>query len=229
MIDWHSHLLPCVDDGSRSVDESLQMVTALKKQGATTIIATPHFLANAGSVDEFVNRRQQAYESLAAALPDSSPQILLGAEVKYYPGISRMDELHRLTIGQSNALLIEMPMSRWTEYTLKELAELAGNKGTRVILAHIDRYLSLQPRDLWSRLRESGLLMQVNADFFGGFKKAKALKMLAHGELQFIGSDCHNMTSRPPNIGKAYEVINKKFGNDFVNQMQQFGYSVLGQ
>jgi protein-tyrosine phosphatase len=61
VLDFHSHILPEVDDGSQSVDESILMINALAEQGIDRIVATPHFYANDESVSEFLVRRQKAY------------------------------------------------------------------------------------------------------------------------------------------------------------------------
>ena len=229
MIDWHSHVLPGVDDGSRNVEESLTMLDALWAQGVDLVMATPHFYANLTTVDDFLAKRNAAYESLAPHLGEERPQVMCGAEVRYYSGISQMQDLERLTLGDTNLLLLEMPMNRWTEYTIQELLTLASTRRLKIVMAHIERYLSYQGKGVFERLIENGFLMQVNASFFGGLgSRHKALKMLSSGKIHMIGSDCHNMTTRPPQIERAYELIEKKFGEHFVFQMTDFGYAVIG-
>ena len=229
MIDWHSHILPGMDDGSRNVAESISLVNMQASQGASTVIATPHFYANDETVESFLDRRGRAAEQLKAELPDSAPEILLGAEVKYYDGISRMADLKALRIENSKLLLLEMPMARWSEYAIRELVEMASKSSTRIVLAHIERYMSFQKRDAWQRLAESGILMQVNASFFTSLlTKRKALTLLCEGGIQFIGSDCHNLTTRAPHLDKALEVIGKKLGEDFLCEMDGYGRSLLG-
>ncbi len=228
MIDWHSHVLPGIDDGSRSIEESLELLRMLSEQGAETVVLTPHFLANTESVESFIERRELSFEKLRSSLSGNEPELVNGAEVKYYSGISRMPELKKLTIGESGLLLLEMPMSKWTEYTVRELIELSGSAGVTLVLAHIDRYMKLQNGDIWERLYEREILMQVNASFFTEFAtRRKALAMLGAGEINFIGSDCHGVTSRPPKIGKAFEIIAKKMGDNFVSQINEYGKSML--
>lgn len=228
MIDWHSHILPAMDDGSRNTEESLQMLKALREQGIERVIATPHFLANREPVADFLQRRAQAYERLCHASNETLPQVICGAEVLYYPGIGRMEDFDRLNIGNSNLLLLEMPMAKWTEYTIRELGELSGTSGLTIVLAHIERYLGLQNRDVLDRLCENGLLMQVNASFFNNFgTRHKAFKLLQMGNIHFIGSDCHNMETRPPRIGCAYELIAKKFGKEYLSQMHEYNCHML--
>ena len=228
MIDWHSHILPGIDDGSRDADESLRMLDALIGQQVDTVVATPHFYADEESVEAFLGRRAQAYEALGPGLAGRDVRILCGAEVKYYAGISRLRELECLAIQGTRLLLLEMSMAKWTEYTVRELTELASTRGLKIVMAHIERYLGYIDLNTIRLLCENGLYMQVNAGFFERFHgRNKACKMLDSGLIHFIGSDCHNMTSRPPRIAPAYELIGKRFGEDYVSQMVDFGYDAL--
>lgn len=228
MIDWHSHILPAMDDGCRNTEESLLLLEDLRSQGVDTVVATPHFYANDESVNCFLERREKSFESLKSQLPENAPKILLGAEVRYYPGISRMENLEKLHISGSNLLLLEMSVTKWTEYTIRELIELSGLGGITFILAHIERYLRLQHRSVWERLYESGILMQSNADFFVELmSRHKALSMLQNNLINFIGSDCHNTSTRQPHIKKAFDIIEKKFGKGFIEQINEYGKSML--
>ena len=228
MIDWHSHVLPGMDDGSANLAESIAMLERQAQQGVKTVIATPHFYANDESVADFILRRQKAYEVLKAQLPEGAPDILLGAEVRYYRGISRMENIEALRIQGTKLLLLEMPMRDWTESMLKDLMELAGSGSVRLVLAHIDRYWGLQKREVWARLHEAGILMQVNAGFFTGLTtKRKAISLLQEGLVQLVGSDGHNMTTRPPHLEKAFDVIGKKLGKEYLEQMTRYGYSLF--
>lgn len=228
MIDWHCHILPDIDDGSRSVNESLRLLKMQAEQGVKTAVATPHFYANDESAEEFLKRREASFLNLKSRLPAGAPEILLGAEVRYYPGISRMSGLKQLAIEGTRLLLLEMPMSKWTEYTVSELFELAASRNVTLILAHIERYYFLQSPDIWENLRNCNILMQANSGFFIGWRtRHKALNLLENGKIQLIGSDCHNINSRPPQIKKAFDIIQSRYGKSLINQMSEYGYSLL--
>lgn len=230
MIDWHSHILPNMDDGSKSIKESLCLLKMLAEQDVDIVVATPHFYANDESVEEFLKRREASCRALHGNLSESAPKILLGAEVRYYPGISRLSGLKQLRIENTNLLLLEMSMSKWSESIVSELTELASRSDLTVILAHVERYLPLQSADAIERLLESGILMQVNASGFTEFgSRRKTLNLLNSGIVHFIGSDTHNTVSRPPEIKKAFAIIQKKFGDSFINEMNEYGYSQLVQ
>ena len=228
MIDWHTHILPEMDDGSRNVLESISLIKMQVSQGIDTVVATPHFYANDETIDSFLDRRKKALQLLRSELSDTSPKILLGAEVRYYQGISRMADLNALRIGDSKLILLEMPMSSWTEYMVRELIEMSSRSGIKIVLAHVDRYLTFQKKDVLDRIFKSDILIQANASFFNAISsKRKALALLRKGNIHLVGSDCHNMASRPPQIGKTFEIIKKKFGKDYLQQMNEYGYSLL--
>ncbi len=228
MIDFHSHILPGVDDGSKNIQESLRLLSMMKRQGVQVVIATPHYYAGNETPESFVDRRQKAFEQLCTELPEGYPQILLGAEVEYYEGISKLQGLDLLTFGAGKLLLVEMPMRKWSELAVNELKTLSCIKGYTVILAHIERYMRFQNPDIWKRLREFGILMQVNASFFNGmFTKRKALSMLYKGHINVIGSDCHNVEHRPPAIGESFETIRLKAGDKFLSDFTEYNKSLL--
>jgi len=228
LIDWHSHILPGIDDGSRNTSESEELINALALQGVSTIIATPHFYANDETVEAFLERRNKAFEILKGELSEEAPEILLGAEVRYYRGISRLENLKALRIEGTKLLLLEMPMSSWSEYMIRELIELSSKSSIKIILAHVERYLHLQKQAVWERLFENGILMQVNASFFITLaSRRKAIALLNEGSIHIVGSDCHNMKSRPPMIDKAFEIIKRKLGGDYIKQINEYGYSLL--
>ena len=228
MIDWHSHILPAMDDGSKDPDESIAMLEALAAQGVDTVIATPHFNANDESVDAFLQRREASLALLGENARREDIRVLCGAEVKYYPGISRMEGLERLAVTGTNRLLLEMPFVGWSEHTVKELLELANTRGLRIVLAHVERYPALQNGRVYEELISNGIHMQVNASFFERWlTRGKAMRLLATGYIHYVGSDCHNMTTRPPSLSGAYALIQKKLGDEFVEQMNKFGYRAI--
>ena len=232
MIDFHSHILPEIDDGAQSVDESIAMLKMLKEQGVNTVALTSHYIATDESPEEFLNKRQEAFETLKAEIAqrkEQLPDLMLGAEVYYYPGILKMDNLSELTLSDTNVLLLEMPMAPWSEFNIRELIEFANFSDIQIVMAHIERYIKFQKKVTVERLLESGILMQSNASFFFSRKtKRKALKMFDKGQIHFIGSDCHNLEYRPPRISDAIDVIKDKFSTDEVDQFFKEQKEILG-
>lgn len=211
-----------MDDGSSSTAESVQMMRTLAQQGVQQVVATPHFYAFQDRLDTFLSRRESAEAAIRSVWEPGFPQMTLGAEVYYFNGISRTEELELLKLSGSELLLLEMPFSTWTEHMIAELLELQARRNVTVLLAHIERYLSLQKAAVWHRLLEQGVLMQCNASFFLNRRtKRKALRMLREGKIHFLGSDCHNMTTRPPRIGDAMEVIVAALGDAARQSLEQ--------
>lgn len=203
-IDIHTHILPGMDDGSKNVAESIAMLREETRQGLRAVALTPHFYAGQNSPQEFLIRRQKAWDRLRPELEEGMPRLLLGAEVQYFEGISRVADIGSLCIGDTGYLLLEMPFQKWTEREIHEAASLQTERGLRVILAHVDRYFAWESGAVWEQLAESGIGMQLNADaFFRLRKRMTAKRLLKKGMVQFLGSDCHNLTTRPPDLSRA--------------------------
>lgn len=217
-----------MDDGARDVDESVELLRELKAQGVNVVISTPHFYANDESLQSFLERRGASYESLSKSLSEDMPRVLLGAEVAFYSGISRMDGLLSLCVEGTQLLLIEMPFVRWTEYMISELIELALSGTVTVMLAHVERYLSIQEDGVFERLLEAGVIMQANASFFiRFFTRRNAIKRLSRGFIKVLGSDTHNSLSRPPRLKEAYFYIEKRLTDEFIRDMKEYGNYLL--
>lgn len=231
LIDFHSHILPGIDDGSTSVEESIAMLRLEAEQGVTKVVATPHFYPETDSPDRFLQRRNAAYTRLVEAMVDEAglPEIILGAEVTYFRGISNSEVLSDLQIGNTGHILIEMPYERWPDYAYRELEELVSKQSLTPIVAHVDRYLGrFSSHGIPEHLSRLPVLVQANADFFLHPATAgKALRMLKKGQIQLLGSDCHNLTDRVPNLGDAVARIQKKLGNPALEYIHANEKSVL--
>lgn len=228
MIDLHSHILPQMDDGSRSVDESLQMLAALAAQGVTEVAATPHFYASENSPERFLARRRHAWQQLAPRLTASLPAVHLGAEVLYFEGIAGYEQLTQLCLTGTDTLLLEMPFRPWSRRMHDELRELAARRDVTVLLAHMERYLPYVEEEDWQRIAGSGVLLQSNAGFFCGFStRRKALRLLREGWIQVLGTDCHNMTSRAPHMDEAVRRIARALGEDAVQRLETQAAALL--
>lgn len=212
MIDFHSHILPAVDDGSRTLEESLAILRDSFQQGVDTVVSTSHFYANEEYPEEFLKRRNIAARELEEAMlfsADVYPEVILGAEVLFFPGISQAEEIEGLRIGDTRCILIEPPMAPWSEDMLDEIRQLGDHFDLIPIIAHVDRYMTiLQDNTLVSRVLQRDLAVQVNGTYFLNPKTQKAaLENLKAGKIHLIGSDCHNLDSRPQNLGAVRKLI----------------------
>lgn len=200
MIDFHTHILPGMDDGSRSVSESISMLRLEGRQGVRAVVATPHFYAEENTPESFLKKRESAWQELQPYLWPELPSVILGAEVQYFEGICAVEAIGELKISGTDLLLLEMPFRKWSDRVLEDVLQLSSDPDTRVILAHFDRYLSQQPKGVWDWLVKNGILLQANVSIFGSWLTGRrAARMLEKGQLHALGSDCHNMKERRPN------------------------------
>lgn len=206
--DLHSHILPNMDDGSRSVEESLAMLRASAEQGVAGMAATPHYYPRE-TVEQFLERRQRSYETLEDALHGahgSVPELCLGAEVAYHSGLIYEERLESLCMGKSRYLLLEMPFCKWSPSVLRDVQALRGVRGIIPIIAHVERYWKMQDNRTLSSLLDMDVLIQMNAEtLLDSHSRRLAKKLLKGGVIQVMGSDCHNMERRPPNLGVALQ------------------------
>ncbi len=228
LIDLHTHLLPKMDDGSSGLVESLQMLERMKKQNVRIAAVTPHFYCSDDHPGHFLEKRARRLEELRSYLKADAPVIVAGCELLYYEGITMMDELPEFRYEGSNAILIEMPNGSWTDRMVEDIIAINRRPGFQVVLAHIERYCGDQRKGLLSYINDAGILCQSNASFFTGFRTAKkALKMLENGEIHLLGSDCHNLKSRAPDLGSAVLRIRKEFGDGAVRTLMSRAEQLL--
>lgn len=228
MIDFHTHILPGMDDGSRDTAESLEMLRRSQAQGVDTVVLTPHFYARRESIADFCIRRQTAYEALRQAQDgETLPALFLGAEVRYFEGMTRADDLQKLCIG--SYLLVEMPFEPWSRRTVQEVQNLPAARGITPILAHIERYMALPHwEEAVKELTAGGCLLQMNAEaFLGPLRGRRARGLLRQGWADLLGSDCHNTTSRPPNLGEIRRRLEGKTEDEIFQGIDCLGMQIL--
>ncbi|MBQ9413618.1 MAG: capsular polysaccharide biosynthesis protein [Clostridia bacterium] len=228
IIDFHSHVLPAMDDGSRSTEQSVEMLRAAAGQGVTLMAATPHFYAHREAPDAFLKRRERCLSSLLACDLSNTPALRVGAEVYFYRGMSRTEELRALVLEGTDLLLVEMPFEAWSSGMLDELRQLRSLQKVRVVLAHVERYFQRENDALINEAMEDGFLIQCNAEAFRPHFARRVWNMMAARQIDFIGSDCHNTTSRAPNVGVAAQRITKRLGEDAFSRLQIHGMHVMG-
>lgn len=226
MLDFHSHLIPGVDDGSKDLSMSMGMLDMWKEQGVSHICATPHFYADMNNPAHFIEKRNAAFSSLVDAInntpdPGSYPSIALGAEVYYFRGMSSCEDISRLCLQGTRFILVEMPFHPWSDYMIKEVSEL-HSMGLIPVAAHLERYIKIQSREKMNSFLDTGIMIQCNASFFLHPRtRRKAMRKLADGTIDFIGSDAHNLDTRAPNIGPAVAAITKKLGDSALDHVRK--------
>jgi len=228
LLDIHSHILPEIDDGSSSMKESLTLMSMQKEQGADAIIATPHFYAEYCDLYEYTQHAQETFDQLKKNASDEMPELFLGYEVKYFKGISENELTNRLTLGNTEYILVEMPYTRISDKMLDDIGAISLNLGLTPILAHVDRYISFPGFQNVIKLIDDGYAKaQINADsILYGSNKRKSLKLISDGYISYLGSDTHSVSERPPRINEFLQRLKKKLGPSYFENIENNSFEI---
>ncbi len=228
VIDFHSHILPKIDDGSKDIHMSMEMLKRSREQGITTIVATPHFYADSNTIGRFLEKRERSLEQIQGCGDFPAPKIVSGAEVCFFSGIGHADDIEKLCIGSTNLLLLEMPFRAWSERDLYEIERLL-NGGITPVIAHLERFYQFQKdKKIIPALLDFPVLIQINAECLLHWRQCRqAVKLFKGGQAHLLGSDCHNLVNRPQNLLAGREVLEKKLGQQCLSQIDELGASLL--
>ena len=241
IADTHTHILPHFDDGSQSSAESFSMLRELYLQGVDSVIMTPHFYATDEEPISFIERREAAVSRFLGRIGEllenaveregaNIPKIYLGAEVEFFNAMCICTMLDRMCICGTRYLLVEMPFDHWTSSMIEELCAIKNRFGIIPVIAHIERYFSFFNPSMLDDLISEGIMVQSNAESFLRLSsRRRALQMLESGRIHLIGSDCHNINKRAPNMGDAIEVIEKRLGVDAIERLCENSKEILAQ
>lgn len=221
VIDFHSHILPKIDDGSDSIETSLEMLKLSREQGVDTIVSTSHYYNFHEDVKSFVKRRDDAVYTLEKHIKEHDmdlPEIVTAAEVRLYPELRMEEDLDKLCIEGTKNILIEMPYSSWSGWMYNEIYGLI-TKGYRPIMAHLERFLGpVSEKEIFTKMLSMDVYVQCNADSFAERKMRNFIKkLIKQNKLTVIGSDCHNLGIRASHFDDACAYITKKYGDEYLN------------
>ncbi|MBR5923446.1 MAG: hypothetical protein IKZ59_06600 [Clostridia bacterium] len=209
MLDIHSHILPAVDDGARNAEETARLLSQMKNQGVTAVVATPHFYPLGSVLDDFLELRATAAKEIAELCRESGITLFLGAEVLYYGGIGNSEDVKRLAFGGKYMLLELLGLKKIDDKVTRDISALKYDLGITPIIAHVERYARYSGYKKLLPLFENGdALCQINASFFTSKHETRAVKKLVSRELvSFIGSDCHSSVNRPVTLDKGISAL----------------------
>ena len=193
VTDLHTHILPAFDDGAKSVQMAVKMLRQEREFGVERVALTPHYYPTREGLDAFIARREQAYTALReCCIEKAMPQLCLGAEVHYAPLLTKLD-LHKLTIGVSNYLLLELSDYGVAPY-LKQVVANMLSQGITPIIAHVERCeIFRNDPDQLADLIQMGALAQVTMRKLTERRNADFAKIcLKNGLAHIIASDFHN-------------------------------------
>jgi protein-tyrosine phosphatase len=234
MIDLHCHLLPNIDDGPKTWEESLEMASIAHQDGIKGAVMTPHWIQGtnwepkSSTVIEKVNE-------FNIRLLDA------GIDFKVYPGMeigitANLAEFvssgRILTLAEGECLLLEIPFYS-LPYGLEEIINSLRKIGKKAILAHPERGKEFQENP--ARIldfKELGALVQITAGSFRGDfgDKAKkcALEFAKMGVLDIVSSDAHSTRRRRPIVSSGLKVLEAEIGSDKIDEIIENSYNVIG-
>lgn len=224
IIDIHSHILPGIDDGSQSMEQTLKMLRIAEEEGITDMIATPHHkYGRHNASPATVNRLRDEVQKLALE-EGLHIRIHTGNELFYYTDIEDVIREERICyMGNSDCILVEFnPMENYT-YIHNALYQLQCN-GYQPVIAHIERYLCIaKDKKKANELHDMGIRIQVNADSIvgdNGFGIKGFTKYLLKNELiDYVGTDSHSHERRAPRMTKCVNLLYKKYNKEYVDRI----------
>lgn len=230
MIDFHVHLLPGMDDGSRNKRMSMAMLKESKRQGIEISVATPHFYFDSPA-EKVIKKRERAYKELLKHYEkkgEDMPDIRLGFEVYLSDKIYDEEDIDRLCISKTATLLVEMPYKKWTDRIFDRLKFLV-DKGYDIVIAHPERYIETADQKDYDKLFSFGVTGQVNAaSFVSPITRDFAYKLIREGKIGLMGSDAHNTGRRANFTAIANEFISRNVGEQYIDMFNDNAERLLG-
>lgn len=221
MIDLHSHILPGLDDGARSLEEAIRMVQVAAEAGTTDLVATPHCNLDYTFDAALVESR---LADLAAAC-GNVVRLHYGCDFHfYYENIQKLFlDPQRYTIGHRSYLLVEFP-DLLIPATTREVFQGLLDQGIVPVITHPERNYLLQSRlaQLQSWVAD-GVLLQITAQSFlgrfGSDARRFSEELMRRGMVQIVASDGHDPEDRPPRLDRAYRHIANKWGEHWAEAL----------
>lgn len=225
MIDIHSHILPMVDDGSQSVEESLAMLDQAYRHGTDAIILTPHFARPYG-YDNPRRKIKRLFDDLTQIVKQERIPIdlYLGCEFLFS---SRRDFRHYreeiTTLNQTRYLLYEFYFDVLSDEIIAASKDVL-KAGYIPVIAHPERYDAFQvDLALPYQLMDLGVLLQMNKGSingdFGPVVRDTVMRLLSEGLIALVGSDAHDMRMRHPRLMSSYRRVSRYFGSMYADEV----------
>ncbi len=211
MVDFHTHILPGMDDGAKTASEGVRMLSAAYNQGVRLCVATPHFVLHKNDdIEPFlIKRERQKTRLLEAAGSRPLPAVRLGAELYMDNNPNQFPDIEKLCIEGSRCLLVEFPAHKYNPYWGDWLHSLTL-KGIVPVIAHFDRYVYAD--EMLSDFVGVSVVYQINASRLFSFGGRRRLSALLQRALPVVmGSDMHNTSTRPCNMQGAFRCASRKF------------------
>lgn len=215
MIDFHSHIIPNIDDGSTSMKDTINMINEARQAGFTEIISTSHYIQKYYDLDCF--EREKMLDIIKKKVSEKNEvniKLYLGSEIYFTPEIIELIKNKKAsTINNTRYLLFELPMNTKPLFVKEMVYELMQN-GYIPIIAHPERYTYVQENIQYiEELAGMGALFQSNygsiIGMYGNSAKKTLKKLLKNNLISFLGSDVHKTGQIYPKIPKALKKLRK--------------------
>lgn len=225
MIDFHSHILPNIDDGSRNIEESINLIKEAQQVGFTGIISTSHYLQGYYECDE--SSRNSLIEQLKKQIQSNNltnMNLYLGSEIYVTEEMTDLIEQQKAsTINGTDYLLFELPMNSKPLFA-KSIVYKLVERGYRPIIAHPERYSYVKEDiNFVKELKEIGALFQSNygsaIGMYGIEAKKTLKKLLKNDYISFLGSDVHRVDQVYPKIPKILKKLNKWVASEKLEEL----------
>ena len=225
MIDIHTHILHCQDDGPPSLEDAIEMAWVAVNDGTTIIAATPHAPDSEGNYS--VPRVQSRHAELQEALSqhDIPLEIVLGTEIHYDPNlVEQFREGNVLTYNNGSTILLECPLYQPFPARFEETVEALQEAGYRILLAHPERIRDVMfDPNILIPLIERGVLMQLTAETLTGGQgrdmRMLAETMISHHLVHILASDGHGASYRRPILSKGHERVAALIGEEAARRL----------
>ena len=221
-IDIHSHIIFDVDDGSKSLEQSIKSLEQIKKIGLEDVVCTPHF--RSGNIDKIVKTKEN-YLKLKEKAKELNINLYLGNEILYTDKIITLLKRNRLlTLNNTKYVLIEFKRNETMDIhaIINILEELVEN-GYKPILAHPELYINYRNIEDMYKIKETGTMLQMDATNIVKNKTTSKIykfskKLLNERLIDIVASDSHCTKKRSylPFI-KAYKKVSKKYGREYAD------------
>ena len=219
VIDFHAHVLPRVDHGSRTLDDTRKQFKYMRNYGVDRVVATSHFYPHVHQPNEFIRDVDDAIEVLrsSSVIPEGL-EMCIGAEILVCDKIYKMYGFEKLCIRGTDCVLLEMPAQiKWSKSIIETVETIIDN-GFTVVLAHIDRYIDKYSEEI-DRFIEEGALFQLNSDSLASIvRRKKVLPYLQKDAAVAIGSDLHGPNK---SVCKDFAKVRRIVGEETYDRIMQ--------
>lgn len=233
MIDIHCHLIPNIDDGPRSWEESLEMAEMASQDGIEIAVSTPHWIQGTGWQPS-PDRVKEKVRELNERIKDNgiSLKVLPGMEIAISENLAELVSSGKvLMLGEGHCILIETPFVS-LPYGIRDIIVNLKAMNIHPILAHPERSQEIQrnPKRIME-LVKAGAHIQITAGSlcgcFGEQAKQCALELAKNGLVHAVASDAHSVKKRPPLLSKGLTLLEGFIGTEQIESLINNAYRFI--